>query len=134
VLQPPEIRHRVLDCAAGTEVVEVTCPASHDTFADHLLELPTGTRERTYSGQRFARSLDDLVAATSGLVDARIVTSDAGRHDGALLFLFVVGGRGTLRAAGEHALDEADCVTIPPGLAYEVTGDDVRLLRVAVAR
>ena len=35
VLQPPEIRHRVLESSPGLEVVEITCPALHETFADH---------------------------------------------------------------------------------------------------
>ena len=34
VLQPPEIRHRVLESSAGLEVIEVSCPAEHETLAD----------------------------------------------------------------------------------------------------
>ena len=41
VLQPPEIRHRVLESSAGLEVIEIGCPARHDTLADHDLPLPT---------------------------------------------------------------------------------------------
>ena len=41
VLQPPGIRHRVLESSAGLEVVEVTCPAAHPTHADHDMTLPT---------------------------------------------------------------------------------------------
>src|SRR5215467_8642127 len=40
VLQPPEIRHRVLEASPGLEVVEIACPAVHQTFADHSLPLP----------------------------------------------------------------------------------------------
>ena len=43
VLQPPEIRHRVLESSAGLEVVEISAPALHETFADHELELPNGS-------------------------------------------------------------------------------------------
>ena len=41
VLQPPGIRHRVLESSAGLEVLEVTCPAEHPTYVDHELALPT---------------------------------------------------------------------------------------------
>ena len=41
VLQPPLIRHRVLECASGLEVVEVSSPAEHPTFVDHAMTLPT---------------------------------------------------------------------------------------------
>ena len=41
VLQPPGIRHRVLESSAGLEVIEVACPAEHETLRDHDLELPT---------------------------------------------------------------------------------------------
>ena len=57
VLQPPEIRHRVLRSSPGLEVIEIGCPAEHDTIADHALDLPT-TRvdaDRVFSGQRFVR-------------------------------------------------------------------------------
>jgi hypothetical protein len=42
VLQPPGIRHRVLESSPGLEVVEISCPALHETFADHEMELPNG--------------------------------------------------------------------------------------------
>lgn len=55
VLQPPQIRHRVLESSDAFEVVEIGCPAEHDTFADHDLELPTAVvdRDRDFGGQRF---------------------------------------------------------------------------------
>ena len=37
VLQPPEIRHRVLESSPGLEVIEIGAPAVHATFADHEL-------------------------------------------------------------------------------------------------
>ena len=45
VLQPPEIRHRVLRASEGLEVIEIGCPAEHDTFIEHQIELPTSTFE-----------------------------------------------------------------------------------------
>ena len=41
VLQPPEIRHRVLESSPGLEVIEIGCPAQHETWADPELDLPT---------------------------------------------------------------------------------------------
>src|SRR5215468_913916 len=42
VLQPPEIRHRVLEASPGLEVIEIGTPALHDTIADWALPLPNG--------------------------------------------------------------------------------------------
>src|SRR4051812_28042737 len=55
VLQPPRIRHRVLESSAGLEAVEITCPALHETLADHEMRLPNGRSDpaRTFGGQRF---------------------------------------------------------------------------------
>ncbi|HTE52119.1 MAG TPA: cupin domain-containing protein [Kofleriaceae bacterium] len=56
VLQPPGIRHRVLDSSAGLEVIEIGSPAAHETCADHDLALPTAAVDhaREFGGQRFA--------------------------------------------------------------------------------
>ena len=55
VLQPPEIRHRVLRASEGLEVIEIGCPAAHDTFIEHQIELPTSIVrfDRDFGGQRF---------------------------------------------------------------------------------
>lgn len=57
VLQPPEIRHRVLECSDGLEVIEIGCPAEHDTFAEHIITLPTSevNTSRIFHGQKFVR-------------------------------------------------------------------------------
>lgn len=57
VLQPPTIRHRVLESSPGLEVIEIGCPAEHPTFRDHVLELPTRQLrpEREFGGQHFVR-------------------------------------------------------------------------------
>ncbi len=59
VLQPPQIRHRVLEASAGLEVIEIGCPAIHDTHADHTLLLPTPQVRalREFGGQRFVRHI-----------------------------------------------------------------------------
>lgn len=41
VIQPPEIRHRVLHASDGLEVIEIGCPAEHVTAIDHEMTLPT---------------------------------------------------------------------------------------------
>ena len=55
VVQPPEIRHRVLECTAGSEVVEVSMPAEHETWVEHDMDLPTGNHrpDRQFNGQLF---------------------------------------------------------------------------------
>ena len=60
VLQPPEIRHRVLEAEASSEVIEITSPAEHETWFDHDLDLPTGSLrpDRVFRTQRFVRHLD----------------------------------------------------------------------------
>ncbi len=57
VLQPPGIRHRVLESSAGMEVVEIGCPAEHETTAEHVITLPTPDLrpDRVFEGQRFVR-------------------------------------------------------------------------------
>lgn len=57
VVQPPHIRHRVLECGAGLEVLEVSCPAEHVTYVDRRLCLPNGSAraERMFEGQQFCR-------------------------------------------------------------------------------
>ena len=41
VLQPPHIRHRVLECSDGFEVIEIGAPTEHATLVDHDMALPT---------------------------------------------------------------------------------------------
>jgi hypothetical protein len=89
VLQPPGIRHRVLECSPGLEVIELATPAVHATFADHELTLPTPPRERSYEGQQFAwlrRGFADdaMTKATGGLASLRVrrdVASSSRRGD-----------------------------------------------------
>jgi quercetin dioxygenase-like cupin family protein len=55
VLQPPHIRHRVLESSDHMEVIEVSSPAEHETHVDHDLDLPTANVDvhRVFNGQRF---------------------------------------------------------------------------------
>jgi len=79
VLQPPEIRHRVLRSSPGLEVIEIGCPAEHDTLADHDLELPTASvdPERDFGGQRFVRHIAENASKTAW-VDESLVVRDTG--------------------------------------------------------
>lgn len=125
VLQPPEIRHRVLNASPGLEVVEIGCPAEHLTTRDHDIELPTGSLrpDRDFAGQRFVRHVaaaadygpwrasgmvcrdSGIGAATFGLaqaVVARPTVADDGDvvgpvvHHGEFLQLFILGGQATM--------------------------------------
>ncbi len=55
VVQPPEIRHRVLFAEGKAEVLELTMPAEHETWVDHDLELPNSNvnTARLFNGQAF---------------------------------------------------------------------------------
>ncbi|HEU0184141.1 MAG TPA: cupin [Blastocatellia bacterium] len=145
VMQPPEIRHRVLESSAGLEVIEVACPAEYETSADNELGLPTPvfSPERLFGGQRFLRHrapeaswgpwrLDGfesrdtgVAAATNGLAAARVVRSNsaikapAKAHAGELLFLFILQGEvGIDCREGNHRLQVGDSCVIPAGVDY----------------
>jgi len=141
VLQPPEIRHRVLESSPGLEVIEIACPAEHETLADPKLDLPSAAHrpEREFGGQRFmwhraaaaawqpgagleARDLG-LAQATGGLVTARVCRWPAGgsarlrSHGAELTFGFVLSGEATLDREGHPAepLGPADAFVVPGG-------------------
>lgn len=56
VVQPPEIRHRVLFAEGQAEVLEVTMPAEHETWVEHDMELPNANinKDRVFNGQKFS--------------------------------------------------------------------------------
>jgi len=145
VLQPPEIRHRVLRSSAGLEVIEIGCPAEHDTMADHDLVLPTVTIDagREFSGQRFVRHIaaessalpwvdpslrardTGIGEATAGLAGAVVVSSASAAtatsliHDGEFLFVVGLDGDAVLDLA-EHSIDltPRTAVAIPAGTGW----------------
>lgn len=161
-LQPPEIRHRVLECSAGLEVVEIGCPADHMTCLDHDMPLPTGKTlpDRDYGGQRFvfhqaekagwgpwrldgfeARDLG-IGAATDGLAGVRVArvsgtpAQEVTAHDAEFLFTFVLEGKVKLDAEGHDAteLGPADSFVVPSDLNHALVdpSDDLELLEVAL--
>ena len=161
VIQPPEIRHRVLVASDNVEVIEIGVPAEHVTTIDHDMELPNRTvnPDRSFHGQRFVHHRmagapwspwrlpgfehreTGIEAGTHGVASvqvARRTTGDvpAWRHDGDILFTFVLEGTMTLAAAGHDTdrLGAGDAFVVPPGLAitYSDCSQDLELLEVAV--
>jgi len=161
VLQPPEIRHRVLESSPGLEVIEIGCPAVHETWADHELKLPTSNvlPDRLFGEQRFVRhhakaaqwkparfkGLETrdtgIAAATDGLAGARVlraksaIKSIAEGHAGDFLFWFVLRGELGLEshAHGNNQLQAGDCCVIPAGSGYTLRADaGLELLEVSL--
>jgi quercetin dioxygenase-like cupin family protein len=158
VIQPPEIRHRVLESSPALEVIEISVPAVHATYADHELELPNGSNPgRIFGGQRFLHHVaadtpwtpanggevqeSEVEIATSGLADVRTVRplrgealSFGGKH-GELIFGFVLDGSAMLDYRGLREVGPADAFVIPPGHSWQLThpSPDFRLLHVTTA-
>ncbi len=158
VLQPPGIRHRVLESSDGLEVIEIGCPALHETFADHEMVLPNDKvdPQRSFDGQLFLRHIaretawtpfgggeeqkTEMRGATGGLAEVRIVRGkgaaiELAAHDGELVFGFVLAGSAQLARDGEHPIGPADAFVIPPGEHWSLAtpSDDFRLLHVTTA-
>ena len=155
VLQPPGIRHRVLDSSPGLEVIEIGAPALHATFADHGLQLPNGTDpSRTFGRQRFLRHVaaetpwtpycggeaqeTSMASATDGLADVRTIRGNVTvpARDGELVFGFVLDGSARFDLDAGFKLEAGDAFVIPPEKDWSVTGAsaDFRLLQVLTNR
>jgi quercetin dioxygenase-like cupin family protein len=162
VLQPPLIRHRVLECSPGLEVIELGSPAEHETLVEHQLGLPTPQvhPQRDFSGQRFVRHqaaeatwspwrLDGFEARDTGIADATggLATVRVARvveppgpltcsHDAELLFTFVLEGGLNLARAGHDAerLAAGDAFAVPAGTLHTLSecAPDLELLEVAL--
>ena len=142
VLQPPEIRHRVLESSAGLEVIEISSPVIHETWADHELILPTSQYlpERIFNGQKFVRHHAKTAAwnpscyegfeerdtgiaiATNGLADVRVlrttksISANIDKHTRGFLFWFVL--QGELNLGGNHQLQAGDSCVIQADNSY----------------
>lgn len=159
VLQPSGIRHRVLESSACLEVVEVTCPAVHETLADHEIELPNGfDADRKFGNQHFVRHIaaqgpwvltatgktqeTAVAAATGGLADVRFLRAEDGSkigfepHEGELMFGFLLEGSAELEVRETTRLNSADAFVIPPGEPWYLSGcsNDFCLLQVLTSR
>ena len=160
-IQPPEIRHRVLHASDGIEVIEIGVPADHVTEIDHALTLPTNQLcpDREWQGQRFVHNVgakgtfqpfripgfearDTTINANTKGVASVMVARPTGaaapwvRHQGDILFIFVMAGAMTLEGEGKdpYRLSPGDAFVIPPGLAtrYTETTKDLELLEVSL--
>jgi quercetin dioxygenase-like cupin family protein len=148
VLQPPHIRHRVLECSDNMEVIEVSSPAEHETFVDHDMKLPTATLKsgREFGGQRFvhhqlsdakwaACDIDGAEAqesgignATKGLASVRIVRPASDSRElrlntaATIFFNFVLQGTANMRRQQKESLD------IAHGNAFVLQGGEQAIL------
>jgi quercetin dioxygenase-like cupin family protein len=160
-IQPPEIRHRVLEASGGIEVIEIGVPAEHVTQIDHVMELPTPNLrpDRVWQGQRFVfnevskatwsdarlpgfKSRDTTIATnTKGVAGVNVIRKGQGdpvwaSHDADIHFTFVMAGTMTLVGEGKepYALEAGDAFVTPPGMEtrYARPSDDLELLEVAL--
>lgn len=162
VIQPPQIRHRVLESSDNLQVIEIGVPAEHVTTLDHEMELPTPTvnPDRVFGGQTFCRSEvakavwrpwrlrgfeareTGIGAATAGVASVQVARAagpaegEVTSHTSDILFTFVLSGEVTLRGEGQgaHRLGEGDAFVIPPGLKTSLTdrSPDLQLLEVSL--
>ena len=148
VLQPPEIRHRVLESSDNLEVIEIGAPAEHETFAELQITLPNAQLkpDRDFSGQRFVRHVAEktpwlpwrysgfearntgIDTATSGYASAMTVRAKKSavitesKHQHQLLFMFILSGSATLEAGSDHEtkqLQIGTSVTLPSTLNFK---------------
>lgn len=161
VIQPPEIRHRVLYASDNIEVIEIGVPAEHVTTIDHEMELPNGpaNSERLFQGQRFVHhkveeavwrpfrlagfeARDTGIAdGTAGVAGVQVARKGPGApawaiHDSDILFTFVMEGTMTLQGEGRapFALEPGDAFVIPPGMRtrYSDVSEHIELLEVSL--
>lgn len=161
VIQPPEIRHRVLESSDNLEVVEIGVPSEHETTIDHTMALPTATYnpDRVFSGQRFCHSkaeealwksfrikgftcretgINDATEGVANVVVARFdgSTPPPCKHDSDILFTYVLEGHMTLTGEDHHAhqLEPGDAFVTPPNFTtqYSSCSDDLEILEVSL--
>ncbi len=162
VIQPPRIRHRVLEASENLQVIEIGVPAEHITTVDHDMTLPNDTvnPDRDFGGQKFCRSKaadaawapgrlegfdvreTGIAEATGGVASVQVLRpngSATGRvtsHSSDILFAFLLEGTVTLRGEdqGAHPLTEGDAYVVPPGLKTALTdaSPDLRVLEVSL--
>ena len=161
VIQPPQIRHRVLEASDNVEVLEIGVPAEHITTIDHEMELPTGRHDpaREWDGTRFIHhkateavwqdwripgweSRDTGIGtATQGIAGVHVARPKAAdgawtSHDTDILFTFVKEGEMTLEVTGEepYRLVAGDAFVLPPFLKtrYVDASADCELIETAL--
>ena len=150
VLQPPQIRHHVLESSDNFEVLEIGCPAIHETFADHELNLPNDkfSPERIFGNQRFIHHIAEkavwkpaefdgfetrdtgIFAATNGLADVRAFraiadTTFSVKHSDEFLFFFVLKGKLSLSdtEGNIYHLTKDESVVLPSSTDFSIDAE-----------
>ena len=152
VIQPPTIRHRVLESGDNLEVIEFGYPAEHLTNADPTTSLPNAevNPSRIWEGQSFIRHIASeakwqqlstgveltdtgILTATQGLTDVKVIKANsksswqqATVQPSTFEFLFVLDGDAHVLTTqdGNHALGNGSSLVIPPGNSYTVSHDN----------
>jgi len=161
VLQPPGIRHRVLESSGNFDVVEVSCPAEHETHVEHEMELPNGSinHDRLFESQRFVWSRvskaqwqsdrflgfesreTGIEDASGNKVNARVLRSAVNKGvttpyvNPKMSFLFIVEGEITLNIDGKaFPLEPYDSIFLPASTDSElqVDSDSCEFLEITI--
>ncbi len=150
-LQPSTIRHRVLEASDRMQVIEIGCPAEHETWGDPETVLPTGALfpQRGYGpdGHRFVfhRAAEaswhpwrldgfeyrdtGIGGAMNGVAGARVVRPVGSpapvttRHSAEFVFTFVLDGGITVRRDHDEPLQlhEGDSFVVPAHTDYALS-------------
>lgn len=160
-IQPPEIRHRVVESSDDCQVVEIGVPAEHVTEIDHDMTLPTPylRPDREWQGQRFVHNLakdadwqpahlpgfiardTTINANTKGVAGVQVLRRGDGAtawtsHDADIHFTFVMVGTLTLEGEGRapYPLTTGDAFVTPPGMKTRLSdvSADAELLEVTL--
>ncbi len=162
VLQPPGIRHRVLETSGNFDVIEFSSPAEHETHVDHELRLPNDSinEERLFGEQQFVLSrlaeakwetdkrgelktrLTEIGKASGGLIDVRVlhgVSVNGGfseEFDSGLGIKHLIKGNTTLSVEGRKAIElkKGDTVVQPAGTIYRFSESsaDLEILELSI--
>jgi len=151
-----------LESSRGMEVIELTCPADHETCLDHELELPTSSvnPERQFNGQHFirheaakaewkpwrvagfeARDIG-IATATGGLAGVHVARpigqphSEFVSHDADLLFTFLLNGSAELNwdQKDSELLNAGDSFIVPGNMQHSLSkcSEDMEILEVTL--
>ena len=145
VLQPPGIRHRVLESSTGMEVIEINSPATHMTGRDHSITLPSQTvdSDRLFSGQKFLHYQANsgksgelgILEATNGMISASVIhpkNQFSQNLEGKFLFNFVLQGSCELIFDKNYSFSAGGAFIIPAGkeLSLNHCLNDLKILQV----